>query len=394
MVDTFKQQGAETDSVPRVTARDLLMVLQLFGRRPETTLEEVRLRICVDREKQRRGTYLWSAARDTSGELIKLGLVEGTCYARNTRQYESMKTNLLKVTPEGTALLVRLRDDRAAAYDELLRRLIAQHPYVREFIRTLDRKDLLAPVISSMRDHVAPRYSSHTALASDVAAGRFETKALLEGLAERIHRPLEPAEESEIAQNIKGMVAEAHRSAVSDDGTRLTKMILNRLNDAVIPALFRADGLGFDNRTHRALWSIGEDFRTWATVRSHPEYDGALIYRTARVELTKDGTQLAGLKFDRGLKQTGEGFLVKLYAAYQKLQALKGNTFVPAWELRAVFCYDNRCQLSVFDPLFNKAYGGTEDYKLQLEIQRQKPQHEMPVRAGNRNIGAVRVVKR
>jgi len=393
-VDDPKLQAFETDSVPRVTARDLFMVLQLFERRPETTLEEVRLRICVDREKQRRGTFLWSAARDTSGELVKLGLIEGTCYARNSRHYETMKSNRLALTADGKELLSELKGDRAAAYDNLFRRLVAQHAYVRDFIRAINRKDILAPVISSMKDHVAQRYSSNAVLAADVAAGRFDTKALLGRVAERIKRQLEAAEEAEITSNIKEMVSEARRSAVSDDGVRLSKMVLNRLNDIIIPALFRADGLGFDNRSHRALWSIGEDFKTWATVRSHPEYDGSLIYRTATVELTKDGTQLADLKFDHGLNQTGEGFLGKMFAAYQKLQAMKGNTFVPAWELRAVFCYEQRCQLTVFDRLFDRDAGGSDDFKLHLEIQRQKPQHETSVRAGNRNIGAVRVVKR
>ena len=83
------------------------------------------------------------------------------------------------------------------------------------------------------------------------------------------------------------MVSEARRSAISDDGVRLTKMVLNRLNDIIIPALFRADGLGFDSRSHRDLWAIGDDFKTWATVRSHPEFDGSLIYRTATVELER-----------------------------------------------------------------------------------------------------------
>jgi hypothetical protein len=393
-VDAPKSQAPETDSVPRVSARDLFMVLQLFERRPETTIEEVRLRICVDREKQRRGTFLWSAARDTSGELVKLGLIEGSCYARNTRQYETMKSNKLSLTDDGRELLTQLKEDRAAAYDNLFRRLIAQHPYVRDFIRAINRKDIVAPVISSMKDHVSQRYLSNTVLATDVAAGRFDTKALLGRLADRVQRPLEVAEEAEITDSIKEMVSEARRSAISDDGVRLTKMVLNRLNDIIIPALFRADGLGFDSRSHRALWAIGDDFKTWATVRSHPEFDGSLIYRTATVELSADGSELTRLEFDHGLKQTGEGFLGKLYAAYQKLQSMKGNTFVPAWELRAVFCFDQRCQLSVFDRLFDRDSGGGDAFKLHLEIQRQKPQHESPVRAGNRNIGAVRVVKR
>lgn len=394
MVDEPKSQGTETDSVPRVSARDLFMVLKIFERRPETTLEEVRLRICVDRQKQRRGTVLWSAARDTSGELVRLGLIEGSPHARNTRQYESIKSNKLTLTAEGKALIERLKDDRKGAYDDLFRRLVAQHAYVRDFIRAVSRTDFIAPVISSMKDHVAARYSSNAVLATDLAAGKFETKTFCTRLAVRIQRSLKPAEEAEIAEKIREMVSDSKRSAMFDDGTKLAKLILNRLNDMIIPVLFRADGLGFDGRSHRALWSIGEDFKTWATLRSHPAYEGWLIYRTATIELSADGTQLARVEFDCGLKQTGENFLMKLYNAYVNLQATKGTTFVPAWELRAVFCYEHRCQMSVFDNLFAHAYGGSEEYKLHLEIQGQKPQHEPPVRAGNRNIGAVRVAKR
>lgn len=291
-----KPQGTETDSVPRVSARDIFMVLQLFDRRPETTLEEVRLRICVDREKQRRGTFLWSAARDTSGELVKLGLIEGSPSARNTRQYELMKSNVLTLTGNGKALLGLLKNDRKAAYDDLFLRLVAKHPYVREFIRALNRKDFIAPVISSMKDHVDARYSSHTVLATELAAGRFDTKAFCEQLVERIQRPLRPAEQSEIEDKVKEMVNESRRSAVLEDGTKLSKLIINRLNDIIIPAIFRVDGLGFDARSHRALWSIGDDFKTWATLRSHPEYDGWLIYRTATIELNADGSQLARME--------------------------------------------------------------------------------------------------
>jgi hypothetical protein len=389
-----KTQSTETDTVPRVSARDMLMVLQIFNRHPETTFEEVRLRICVDREKQRRGTYLYATARDIATELVKLGLIEGACSARNARQYEAMKANKLSVTEDGQKMLGMVCSDRGAAYDELFRLLVAQHVYLRDFIRVLRSKDLLAPVISSMKDHVASRYSAHTFLAADLSAGRFETSGLLGRLAERIDRPLQPTEVSEITEGVRSLTSDARESAAVEDSTNLSKLILNRVNDIVIPALFRADGLGFDNRSHRALWSLGEDFKTWAIVRSHPQFGGWLIYRTATIELTVDGTQLAKVEFDHGLERTRDNFLGKLHAAYQKLQSWKGSTFVSAWELRAIFCYDNRCQLSVFNRLFDESYSRSSDYKLQLEIQRQKPQHELPIRAGQRNIGTVRVVKR
>jgi len=38
-MDDSKPQGTETDPVPRVSIRDLFMVLQLFDRLSETTLD-------------------------------------------------------------------------------------------------------------------------------------------------------------------------------------------------------------------------------------------------------------------------------------------------------------------------------------------------------------------
>jgi len=59
----------------------------------------------VDRKKQLRGTSQYTAARDTSGELLKLDLVQGSHYARNAGQYETMKANKLTLTPDGRALI-------------------------------------------------------------------------------------------------------------------------------------------------------------------------------------------------------------------------------------------------------------------------------------------------
>lgn len=384
----------ETDSFPRVTARDLFMVLQVFDRQPETTLENIRLRICVDRKKQRKGTFLWSAARDTAAELVRLGLVEGACHAKNTQQYETMKKNRLSLTGNGNELLQAFKTDRAGAYDDLLSKLVAKHPYLQRFIAVISRGDVLAPVISSMRDHVADRYSANAVLATDVSKGEFEFASFLSRLSTRLKRTLTNAETDEITRLVEKLVSEARPSALHDDTTRFAKNLLNKLNDITIPAIFRQASLGFDFRTHRTLWSIGQEFRVWAVTRSHPEYDGWLVYLTCTLQLADNQSELADLSFDYGLARTRENFLGKLHAAYQKLSALKSNTFVSAWELRAVFCLENRCQPSVFNKLFGESYTGSGEYELQLEIQRQKPQHEESLRANNRNVGAVRVVRR
>lgn len=384
----------ETDSFPRVTARDLFLVLQIFDRTHVTTLENVRLRICVDREKQRRGTFLWSAARDTSVELVKLGLVEGACNVKNSQQYESMKHNQLTLTQRGQQLLNQFMLDRGAGYDALFFALVAQHAYLRKFISFLNQYNIVAPVITSMEEHVSPRYRTNTMLVEDVAEQRFETESMLDRVGNRLGRKLDEDERSEIASAIGRFVREAVPSASSDDTTRFAKGFLEKLNGIVIPAVFRKAGMGFDFRTHRALWAIGQEFKLWTVILSHPAYNAWLIIRTSMICLNEQTTALESVSFDYGLKQTGDGFLGKLFTAYQDIQKIKTGTFVAAWELRAVFCATFRCQPTVFNTLLDRSYDGSDEYALQLEIQRQKPQHETPVRARNRNIGSIRVVRR
>ena len=389
---TAMKPATETDSFPRISARDLFLVLRVFDQNAETALENIRLRICVDRKKQRRGTFLWSAARDVAGELVRLGLIEGSCHAKNAQQYEVMKANKLRVTAEGRTLLQTYRSDRARAYDRLLELLSASHAYLRRLIVVLNRERIFAPVISSMRDHVSQRYATNVVLAEDLAKGQFDHESLLSLLADRLKRDLVQTEKSEIRNAVGKLVADSMPGAVVDDTTRFAKGFLNRLNDIVIPVILRRDGLGFDFRTHRTMWAMGQEFRVWAVIRSHPEFDGWLLLLTSRIAVSDD--VLAGVAFDYGLAATRDGFMCKLYAAYQKLQALRSGTFVAAWELRAVFCVDNHCQPSVFNLLFGEFIGKSGDYRLDLEIQRHKPQHEEPLRAGKRNIGSIRVAKR
>ncbi len=385
----------ETDSFPRTTARDLFMVLMVFGPTPESTLENVRLRICVDRKKQRRGSALWSAARDTCGELVKLGYLDGTCYAKNALQYESMKNNALRITATGAALLETFKLNRGEAYDCLLKQMVGRHPYLRQFILTITRnKQIFAPVISSMSKHVSEKYSSNIALANDVADGEFDFDMLVKNLTRRLGRGLTDDEVAKAKSQVDCLVSEARASALRDETTQFAKAFLNKLNDLVLPIVLASDGLVFDFRTHRTLWSIGQEFRIWSICRSHPRHDGWLVYLTSDLGLNQSQTELERLRFVYGIDEMRTNFLARLFDAYQALKELNQSTFVSAWELRSFFCVGNSCQPTVFNKLFDECHSGSSEFALQLEIQRQKPQHEDPLRVGNRNIGSVRVVKR
>lgn len=380
-----------TDTVPRLSARDLFLILKTFEQSAESTMENVRLRLCHDRRLKRRGTFLWSVARDILGELGRLGYVSDVPSPKTSRQFEELAMGAVHLTDDGHALLSKFLGDRASAYDDLFARMYEQHSYLQSFALVMQQQRLLAPVISSMKEHVSDRYTAASILAEDVGGGRFDVDVLLARLSSRVQRSLTEDEVCEIREGVSALIRDAALSAVQEELPSFAKTFMERLNHIVIPALFRRDGVGFDYRTHRTLWSLGEEFRLWCVTRSYPEHDGWLVYPTGRIQISGDG--VAQPIFDSSLAALRECFLRRLYESYQKLQSLRNTTFVLAWELRSLFCVDNRCQRSTFDRLFAEHYLGQGQYRLHLEIQRSKPQHEPVLRAGDRNIGSIRVVK-
>lgn len=391
--DKTARSRAETDSIPRILVRDLFSALLGFEGRPTRSLEEIRQQFCKDRGKYR-GDFLWSAARDNAVELQRLGLVEGGPFPKDRRAYATLSDKPLRLTRDGEALIVLFRQDRAAAFDKLFAMMYASHPYLRSFVGLIMTRPIVVPVITSLKEHTSSSYSTANLLIADVVQGKFDTDGLMRTVDRRIKRPLTNGEKAEISDGITTLLQETRLSACSDDPREFAKSFLLKLNDIVVPAVFRGQGLDFDYRTHRMLWSLGPTFRLWAGTSSHPEFEGWLVFRTATISFSPDQSQVAGLLFDSGIRQTEERFLEKLFIAYQKTQALVGKVNVPAWQLRAVFCHENHCQESVFNRLFESHYVGDNQYQVYMEIRGQRPKHEEPVRAGNRNVGSVRVARR
>jgi hypothetical protein len=389
----MEKPTTETDSLPRVQVRDMLIILRLLEGPRESTLENVRLRLCTDRKGQRRGDYLFSTARDTVSELQRLGLLEGGPFPKDSRDYPKLKDKPINVTREGHELALKFSSDRAAAYDDLFAKMYQAHRHLREYARVLSERPLFAPVLTSVKDHISTAYAEASALAEEISNGEFRGDDMIESLQRRLKRPLSGAEQKEIQQGTKHLITDTRMSATSDEPTVFAKKLLQKVNDLVIPAVLRECGLDLDFRTHRAAWSLGEEFLVWSSTTWHPEYSGSLVFPTATLDVSKDRSKLERVIFRRAA-DLESSFLPRLFNAYTKLQKLERGTYVQAWELRAVFCFENQCPPSVFNRLFEQQYARSDGYELHLEIQRQLPRHETPLRAGARNIGSVRVVKK
>jgi hypothetical protein len=272
--------------------------------------------------------------------------------------------------------------------------MFGAHPYLRAFVKAVGKGPIFAPVLTSLKDHLSPKYASASALSEDVAKRELDMDGLLKALERRLRRPLRMKEQSDIVRGMQEILDEVALSAAMEEPTEFAKRFLLKVNDCVVPALLDTGGLAFDYRTHRILWSLGQEWKLWQSTSDHPEYEGQLVFKTATIEVAADRHQVIGLLYDSGLKRTAERFLPKLHSAYLKVQKLTKATYALAWQLRAVFCFDNGCQESVFDRLMEEQYAGSDDYELNLEIQRQRGQYDRPLRVGNRNIGLVRVLKK
>jgi hypothetical protein len=384
----------ETDSLPRIQVRDMFMLLRLFDGTDETTLENFRLRLCTDRQTQRRGDYLFSTARDTAAEIQRLGLLEGGPFPKDGRDYARMRNNALRITKQGRDLMRVFSADRGTAYDKLFALMYAAHRHLRDYVAVLAARHVFAPILTSMKDHISPAYANAVALAEDLSRGEFRMDDMIAGLTQRLKRPLSEGEVKEIGEGVRALMAETRLSAASEDATEFAKKVIEKLNSLVVPAVLREAGLHCDFRTHRAAWSIGQEFLAWCATTSHLEYPGTLVFRTATIVASHDGARLETLRFEARSADLETVFLPRLWNAYTRLQKAGAPTFVPAWELRAAFCFENSCQPSVFNNLFSQQYTRGDGYELHMEIQRQLPRSETPLRAGARNIGSVRVAKK
>jgi hypothetical protein len=384
-----------TDTILRVSARDLFLTLSLFnGGKKETTLENIRLRFCIDRKMQRKGDYLWSRARDAISELRKLNLVEVDSIPRDREYYQRMKDAKIVVSDQGRELLARFSKDRAGAYDDLFTRMFNEHPYMRALWQTLSTDDLVVPVATSLRDHVSPRYGNSSELVNDIAAGRFDFDQFRDLLSSRLSSPLRNEEQTDIERALIDLIDNTTQAAKLEEPSDFAKKFLDRLNETFVPIIMRRYGVGFDFRTHRTLWSLGQEYQVWWATSSHPDFSGTLIFSTASLKMDLENcTSLVSIEHPTGIRALQQSFLERLYHAYLKHKKAVGNAYVPAWELRAVFCHENRCQPGVFNNLLGTYYAGSEEYRVQLEIERTRPRHEAPVIAGRRRIGSIAITK-
>ena len=384
---------AETDSIPRIRVRDMMLAIQALGRDRAPTLEELRLKLSLDRHETGR-TANYSVARDVAGELARQGYADVGPLPKDARAFEKKRDTPIVLTGAGRELAATLRTDASAAYATVLKSFYRTHPYFRRIALAVTKEPILTPVVTSTERHLSPRYASTRRLAADVAQGQFDASGLMGFTATRLQRKLTDEEVAEIASGLERLVEKSSHAAQTEVQTEFARKFLSNVNEIVVPAVLRRIGLGFDYNTLRRLWKMGEEFQTWWSTSAHREYDAWLTFATANLGFSSHSAELEDLSFENGLDRVRDGFLDELYEVYRQMQASGSGSIVKAWELRAAFCYHRRCAPGVFNRLFEENYNGSETYEISKDFPRNKPPHEDPLVLGGRSIGLIRITRR
>jgi len=394
-VPLVDRSAEETDTIPRIKVRDLVSAVQFLSRNDSPTLEALRVKLNADRRTLSGGTAGYSVARDVASELDRLGLANVGPLPKDAKGFEKKRDTVLTLNDGGRDLAERIRTDRAEAYGSILKGLYETHPYVRRYVIAVMRGPFVAPVITSAKQHISPKYGTAKVLADDVAGRKFELPSLLELTAIRVGRPLSADEQSEIENGVSDLVSKLQIPAATEPQTEFARKMLMAINEIVVPAVLRREGLGFDFNSLRRMWLMGTEFQvSWAT-SAHPRHDGWLTFDTATFELSERLDKIERVRFDKGVRRMAAGFLDRLFEAYMLMQGWAQPSVVTAWELRATFCFQNRCAPGVFDHLFCANYGGSDAYRIEKDFSpRNKPSHEEGLRIGGREIGLIRISRR
>jgi hypothetical protein len=114
---------------------------------------------------------------------------------------------------------------------------------------------------------------------------------LIARVEERLKRTLSEDERLEIDNELTALLQATAAAARQEVFTDFQRKFLSRLNEIVVPAVLRREGLGFDFSTLRRLWAMAQEFQiAWAT-SAHPQHEAWLIepgYRGEVVDSAPD----------------------------------------------------------------------------------------------------------
>ncbi len=332
---------------------------------------------------------MWTVARDVLTELEKLKLAEVGILPRKLSDVERLKESPNKISEAG-AELARLHTEKAGrAYDALLIRWLAEHPYFRRLIVRLLESSLLIPDVTNMRQ--VGLNGSKVLSASAVSAN------LVENCCSRMEAAGWPP--SKLAVLRSGIERRAIEQAevLSSDNTDAKRLIDVVQDGLVLPAFLEAEGLPFDPVTFQHMLKCAQEFFCAAWTTSHPSFNGRVAFATCEydVPLNSDPCTVASEVVHHGVSYAKPAFAKAIGEAYT---AAAGGTsaYVSAYTIRAIVSVDLRIPFVVFARSLESliAAGSQAELTVYTELPFElPPQGEGYVEVGRRRIGRLKIVK-
>jgi hypothetical protein len=376
-----------TDTIPRARLRQILDALAAVSMMGGCTFDEVR-GFLSRRSKTTSLTpfAMATVARDVLSDLNRLQLVHIGPIPRKRSELEQRKHAKCEITDDGAKLAELYRATPGQAFDRLLLSWINEHPYFRLFILRVMQSPLFIPTVTSVKqfDRKLLANSNSSEIIQQIAAN----------CVNRLIRASTPAAKiSAFKEFFQEKMNELWHHRLSElDAKTLIDAIENR---AVLPALLKAENLPFDAVTFERLLWAARDFLCAASISSHPDFSGNVVFATScfKPDLLANPDAPAVSVTHRGYTFTRETFQERFTEAYRSV-AGQSRAFIDIYALRAIVCLSLKIQPKVFnkclESLANDSARSHQTIFFELPF-KPPPKGELYVQVGNQRIGQVNI---
>jgi len=333
-----------TDTIPRVQVGQLLSVAAwLAATTGKANFDAVRGHLMKEsaRKAPASSEAMWTIARDVLSELSRLGYANVGPLPRKRSEVLRLAGTPCELTAAGRALGANYATKRAQAYNELLSIWFERHPYFQMFVDRVLAAPLFVPDITSIKQISSERGGVELSQLTESVLRSCEDRML----RSNVHSEKILAFKRSAQGRFLALARRNHLDLL--EGKALIDIIQDTI---VLPSLLEAEKLPFDAVTFQHILRASQDFLVASWTTSHPDFFGRLIFCTCALESNDNfsvGRQLRSVTH-HGVAFAESRFSEALIAAYGKL-AKQTSTYVSAYALRAIVCFDLRIPPQVFE---------------------------------------------
>ncbi len=378
-----------TDSIPRVTVDQMLLVLDAVSRSAngKATFDTVRqaLHARSTRRAPASREAMWTAARDALSDLQRLGYAAVGVLPRKRSEVERLRETPCELTESGRALVKVSEEKRGRAFDELLVAWMNGHPYFRAFVVRLLDGPLFVPDVTSAKQFSVERTGTSASTADKVVANCVARLNVIGFPANKVE-----VFEREVRARVEQQEA---KTVLADLDAKKWVDVIQDL--VVIPAFLAAESLPFDSVTFQHLIKVSQDFLAAAWTSSHPTFEGRVVFQTCEFRPDpRDEAQTTEVVHHGKSFATASGFSTALQTNYQKIGGPQPG-YVSAYALRALVCCEMAIQPVVFARCLEDLIraGATAGMTIYTELPfTPPPAGEGYVEVNKRRVGLIKLV--